>query len=328
MSIRPRIDVEVDKPIELPGTDLLGPSAHVFDSPSVDAIQFALDAGRPLLLRGKPGVGKSQLARAAAAVLGWRFRSHVVDAASEARDFCFQVDMVARLADAQIAGALATRTSDAFLADVRVKLGIEHYVRPGPIWWAIDHAGAGLVESKWQDRSSPAGAMVTPAVSSPGPVPGVVLLIDEIDKADGAVPNGLLSVLADAAFDAPGRSVRQTNRALIVFTTNDERTLPDAFVRRCIVHTLRFPTTSDDALNRLLQLQEAHFKDLSKEVAKEAAKLLLEARASSSEHAAKPGFAEYLDLLRAVRTDSAQDALLRLKRIGDYALKKHDEGEE
>lgn len=90
------------KPIELPRTGSLPGEWHVFEPRTVNAINAALAARRPLLVRGDPGVGKSQLARAAAQQLGRAFISFVVDSRTESRDLLYHFDAVQRLADAQI----------------------------------------------------------------------------------------------------------------------------------------------------------------------------------------------------------------------------------
>jgi MoxR-like ATPase len=309
--------------VRVPSTALQAKTVHVFDPRSIHAVQFALDAGRALLVRGKPGVGKSQLARAAAAALDWKFEGTVVDAAAEARDFCYRVDLVARLAEAQIAGALATARAGEDVAKVRERLAVERYVRPGPLWRALDYAGAARVERAWRDHVAAREAVSKDEAHAP--CPGVVLLIDEVDKGESALPNGLLAVLADGAFDAPGHAVSRKNPSLVVFTTNDERALPDAFLRRCIVLDLEFPK-ADAAEAELRKLADAHFPKLHEDVKKEAANMLLGARDNAA-GAIAPGYAEYLDLLRALDGQSKEAALDRLKVIGEFVLEKHKAGE-
>src|SRR5262249_50323380 len=113
-------------------------SVHVIDEDSILAVNAALATGRPLLVRGEPGTGKSQLARAVAEALGRAFVSHSVDARTETRDLLWSVDAVARLAEAQVMGALHHVEHD----EVRRRIDVIEFVQPGPLWWAFDWASA------------------------------------------------------------------------------------------------------------------------------------------------------------------------------------------
>jgi hypothetical protein len=110
---------------------------HVFDADSIHAVNAALASRRPLLVRGEPGIGKSQLARATAKVLRRPYIEQVVDARTESRDLLWYYDAVARLSEAQLSGALGHRDDGA-----RRRLAVRNYVRPGPLWWAFDWADA------------------------------------------------------------------------------------------------------------------------------------------------------------------------------------------
>ena len=124
---------------------------HQFEPRQLKAINAALSASRPLLVRGEPGVGKSQLARAAAKALGRVFVQHVVDARTESRDLLWHFDAVGRLAKAQVMGALqiacaepdkrqsSTRKALDVLDD---ELAVEKFLHPRALWWAFDWAGA------------------------------------------------------------------------------------------------------------------------------------------------------------------------------------------
>ena len=143
---------------------------HVFDLESIQAINAALAARRPLLVRGEPGIGKSQLARAAAKHLGRAYLQYVVDARTESRDLLWHFDAVARLAEAQLRGALGENTEE-----VRQRLSVEKYVRPGPLWWAF----------AWEDAQRQAQKVNDPEPVQPDggdPQNGCVILVDEIDK--------------------------------------------------------------------------------------------------------------------------------------------------
>jgi MoxR-like ATPase len=305
--------------------------AHVIDRRSVVAINAALATGRPLLVRGEPGVGKSQLAHAAAVGLGRRFLAHTVDAGTEPCDLLYTVDTVARLAAAQLLGALR----DPHRADPgRAEVAIGNFIWPGKLWKAFDAASAATQEQ----RARAAAAQLQPAselISADGEAPedrGSVLLIDEIDKADSSVPNALLDALGHRKFDVPGHGaveMRGHVRPLVVITTNEERALPDAFLRRCFVLRLALPEDEAQVQEALLACGRAHFdgrdpgiRAILERAAKRIASRRIELR---REHVPAPGVAEYIDLVDAVlgqRSDGV-DPIALLDEIGEFVLHKH-----
>lgn len=307
---------------ELPPRGALERSYHVFDAPSVHAVNAALASGRPLLLRGEPGTGKSQLARAAAERLGRPFVSQVVDARTEAQDLQYTFDTVARLAEAQIQGALGARDSEA----VRASLAEERFLAPGPLWWAFDWNEA-------RQHPKPHGTPEPPRPDGWQPGDGVVLLIDEIDKADSSVPNGLLECLAQGFFRAPGAktvAARASRGPLILVTTNEERALPDAFLRRCLVHHLGWPSEEAELRRALMRWGRAHHPgELGEAVLERAAELLARDREAARRlDLNPPGGAEYLDLLRALAErfpGQEGEQLSWLEEISRFALRKHPE---
>lgn len=315
-----QINAKAGERIDLPPHGELDSSCHVIDEDSILAINAALATGRPLLVRGEPGVGKSQLARAAAESLGRAFVSYTVDSRTETRDLLWTVDSVARLAEAQLMGA----QRDAELAQLRTKLAISEFVHPGPLWWAFD-----WVSAKAQaDRLALTHPFTRDAWK---PEHGVVVLIDEIDKADPAIPNGLLDAFGHGRFDVPGsKPVRMNSaqRPLVVITTNEERALPDAFLRRCLVLPLTLPSALEELLTTLVARGRAHFsvEQCSDAVLRRAAVLLAEDRERlRNQDLCPPGLAEYLDLVRAVcesqRKEKAQLALM--ERVAKFVLRKH-----
>lgn len=317
--------------LKLPGPGSRRPAFHVFEKQDVEAVNAALAAGRPLLVRGEPGAGKSQLARAAAVGLKRAFVSEVIDARTEGRDLLWSFDAVRRLADAQVhgawqrsedlgdekAGKVVGKKGDAATEDT---LDERNYVAPGPLWWAFDWSGA-------VGQAGRARVVVPPVAKGCDPANGVVVLLDEIDKADSSVPNGLLGSLGDGRFVAHGKEVSCTGvEPLVVVTTNEERSLPDAFLRRCIVHHMRLPTDKQGLFEWLIRRGRAHFQDLDDEVLGRAAELLWEDRRRFLEmRLAAPGGAEYLDLLRIVaeREEEKAGQLELLKVVADFVLKKH-----
>lgn len=295
--------------------------AHIFSSDDVLAIEAALLAERPLLLKGEPGVGKSQLARAAAAQLNRAFKSKVIDSGVEARDLRWTEDPIARLAQAQLVGALSGEAAQTAIKD----LAPGRFVSPGPLWWGFNW------EAAW-DHVNEYGVHAQPT-SREAARSGVVVLIDEIDKAESDVPNGLLEALGTREFTPTGciEPVVATGHPLVIVTTNEERPLPAAFLRRCVVHELKLPERADALIEYLIARGSAHFGDESqKEIIVEAATMVSTDRQDSRDLGLfpLPGQAEFIDLLHAVfskrrATDvSPSDALTSLR---PYFLRKHSE---
>lgn len=310
-----------EKPLCLDGFGPGEPPFHVFEREDVEAVNSALAAGRPLLLRGEPGTGKSQLAKAAAKGLGRAFVSTVVDARTESSDLQWTFDAVRRLADAQVKGVSSREDPE----DDR--LGEDRYTAPGSLWWAFCWQSA-------QEQAKKTRSAVQTAPKLPKDCQfenGVVVLLDEIDKADSSVPNGLLGCLGDGLFTVPGgRTIsRGEIEPLIVVTTNEERALPDAFLRRCLVHQLALPSDRQDLFECLVARGRAHFQDLDQKVLAEAAKqTIVDRQKMQQQGLAPPGCAEYLDLLRIVNTRGRDTAhqLELLKIVGCYVLDKHPPG--
>ncbi|WP_436501088.1 AAA family ATPase [Actinokineospora sp. HUAS TT18] len=194
------------------------------------AVDVAMAIGKPLLLYGEPGSGKSSLARYVAVSKGRRYYEHVTTARTGHQDLLWSFDHVRRLGDAQ-----AERLTD----DDR------RYVSPGALWWAFERDSAVEVAAgrepfrRWNDEHAAARAVV---------------LIDEIDKADPDTPNGLLVPLAGRRFtvaDLGDKPVtdKLDDPTLIIITSNRERDLPQAFVRRCVV--FRLPRHGGDTLREI-----------------------------------------------------------------------------
>lgn len=292
--------VDLDPLGHLPG------HTHLFESREVWAIRAALGARRPLLLRGKPGTGKSELARAAAAVLHRPLVGEVISARTESADLLYRFDAVARLGQAQLLGVAHADRQGSDLAT----LSEERFLSPGPLWWVFDWTSAEgqhvLARSKGRrPQAPPSWKDGKDAEVIWSPDMGTVLLIDEIDKADPDLPNGLLEALGDGEFAVPYREMPVTavgrEPPLVVITTNEERELPAAFVRRCLVLELKLPEGTELEV-RLQALGRAHFGDrIADKVYEDAAKLVVEDRKGTRDDAlVRPGQAEYLDLLRAV----------------------------
>ncbi|HEV7508135.1 MAG TPA: MoxR family ATPase [Thermoanaerobaculia bacterium] len=253
---------------------------YVYDDQIILAVRVALATGRPLLVRGPSGCGKSSLARHAARVLRWRYYEKVVTSRTQAQDLLWEVDHLRRLQDAQ-AGSL--------------RGGYQKYIRPGVFWWAFDNRGA----AEQAERSRPddrAGGALDPNLGDDHE--RAVVLVDEIDKADPDVPNNLLVPVGSLEFqvEETGEPVKTTRaRApLVVITTNDERELPAAFLRRCVELKLEVPRG-----DRLLKIAQEHFPEAKEKDLKDVADRI--EKAVGTESAEPPSPAELLDTIRAVR---------------------------
>ena len=314
-------DYPLNKPVILPKQGSWPDSVHLFDEKSADALLAAEAAGRPLLVRGEPGVGKSQLARAAAVASGRLLLSVAVNARTESQDLQWEFDAVGRLSEAQF---LAHTESKARLQ----RMNPHRFLSPGPLWWAFNWASA---IKQWQSCHHKLSAQ--PEIPSDWtPEKGTVLLIDQIDKADSDLPNALLETLGNSDFAVPylGVSVcRQsgTPQTLVVITTNEDRELPPAFLRRCLVLPLLMPKGEEDLVKKFCRLGEIHFGErCSPAIREQAARLTFQDRREAlNQNLPPPGQAEYLDLLRAVCNMAMDEAGQRekLTRISRYVLQKN-----
>lgn len=292
-----------EKPLQLPKQGSWPESKHEFEKSHIYALMAAEAAGRPLLLRGEPGTGKSQLARAAAVATSRLFQSVVVNARTECEDLQWKFDAVARLGEAQILASVPD-------TDRLARLQPARFLSPGPLWWALNWSSA---EHQFSNCINPGD----PAPDKPEgwlPEQGSVLLIDEIDKADTDLPNSLLETLGNGDFKLPyvGGSVRREAAIpapLVIITTNEERELPAAFIRRCLVLPLGLPDDKDELIEFLCRRGDVHFGDLcSPELRRKAAGMLVEDRLAVEPGEPRPGQAEYLDLLRAIVAMTKSDA--------------------
>lgn len=247
---------------------------------------------RPLLVRGEPGCGKTQLARAAAQVLGMPMATLVVNERTETEDLFWKYDALRRLSDA----------NDCNIKDIDES----KYLSPGPLWWALNQTSAERFDSKQLTRPD----LVEESENRRSFDNGVLLLIDEIDKADRSVPNSLLEALDDYSFPVPytGDTVEcetMEDRPLVIITTNDEQQLPQAFVRRCLVLDIVLPKQKDEFIDKLSGRGRALFTDIfdSDDIFREVAGMLWQKReqVKSAGFPYLPGQAEYFDHLAAIK---------------------------
>lgn len=339
-------DPTTDEAFDLPKSGSWPKTRHRFDRSSILAVQTALAAERPLLVTGEPGVGKSQLARAVAHVLNVPFLYHVVSVRTEHTDLLYHYDAVSRLAQAQVLShADAQRGWKAELKE-------ENFIRPGVLWWAFDWLRA-REQAKCSCRNAGCGEK-TDCCAGCGEPPhpdegigedqwrpgrGSVVLVDEIDKADTDMPNGLLESFGNHGFQLPGVAPPVTCDAqhavpLLIITTNQERELPAAFVRRCLVLQMDIPgggreqRTDEQAADKqrrdfLLKRGQDHCGSWitdQKVYNKAIDQLFQDRRVAREAHAlVKPGMAEYLDLLYALSRLCPNDTDKQLKKLDELS---------
>lgn len=272
------------------GRDLRDGLFYVFTEPverdpTVLVVNVALSTGRPLLLSGPPGSGKSSLAAYIARTMNWNYFEQVISSRTTAQDLMWNFDAVRRLRDAQARSEVEELTS---------------YIDPRVLWWAFDPLDA-------QRRGKPTQPNA-PINVDDGQHTGVlrdyshpsVVLLDEIDKADPDVPNDLLVAIGSQRFRVTetGHEVKSELTPLLVITSNNERALPGAFLRRCIVYRLEPP----DA-NRLVDIANLHFPEQREEQQQLFQKLaakVIKMRDEAVEHGGPtPSTPEYLDALHA-----------------------------
>jgi MoxR-like ATPase len=201
----------------IPPMHFTGTASYIATDDLAIAVNASVTLQRPLLVKGEPGTGKTELARQVALSLGLPIIEWHVKSTTKAQQGLYEYDAVNRLRDSQL--------GDARVNDVR------NYIKAGKLWQAF---------------TAPSR---------------VVLLIDEVDKADIEFPNDLLQELDRMEFHVyeTGETIRAIHRPVVIITSNNEKELPDAFLRRCFFHYIRFPDI--DTLRQIVEVHHPGIKE-------------------------------------------------------------------
>jgi len=236
------------------------------------AVNAAVTLERPLLVKGEPGTGKTELARQVAAALELPIIEWHIKSTTRAQQGLYEYDAVSRLRDSQ-------------LGEERVH-DIGNYIRKGKLWQAFER----------EDKC--------------------VLLIDEVDKADIEFPNDLLQELDQMEFFVyeTGEVVKARVRPIVIITSNNEKELPDAFLRRCFFHYIRFPD-----IEVMKKIVDVHFPGIKPALLTTALTQFYEIRDQQGLKK-KPSTSEVLDWLKLLLAEDLQPEDLR--RDGASALPK------
>ena len=243
-----------------------GTDSYIATDDLMLAVNSAMVLGRPLLVKGEPGTGKTMLAEEVAAALGMPLFQWHIKSTTKAQQGLYEYDAVSRLRDSQ-------------LGDDRVH-DIANYIVKGKLWEAF--------ESDCQS----------------------VLLIDEVDKADIEFPNDLLRELDRMEFYVyeTRQLVQAKIRPVIIITSNNEKELPDAFLRRCFFHYIRFPDRET-----LEQIVNVHYPDIKANLVKEALEVFYGVREIQGLKK-KPSTSELLDWLKILMSEQVTPADLNYNR--------------
>ena len=257
----------VDNKMKFQGTD-----DYVATDDLTIAVNAAVTLERPLLVKGEPGTGKTELARQVSNALGLPMIEWNIKSTTRAQQGLYEYDAVSRLRDSQ-------------LGEERVH-DVKNYIRKGKLWQAFEAEGK------------------------------TVLLIDEIDKADIEFPNDLLQELDKMEFFVyeTGETIKAVNRPIVIITSNNEKELPDAFLRRCFFHYIQFPE-----MDTLRKIVEVHHPGIKENLLTTALTQFYDIRDQQGLKK-KPSTSEVLDWLKLLLAEDMDAA--DLKKDGKSALPK------
>ena len=236
------------------------------------AVNAAIALERPLLVKGEPGTGKTELALQVAKALNLPILEWNIKSTTKAQQGLYEYDAVSRLRDSQ-------------LGDEKVH-DVKNYIKKGKLWQAFEA----------EER--------------------LVLLIDEIDKADIEFPNDLLQELDKMEFHVyeTGETIKAIMRPIVIITSNNEKELPDAFLRRCFFHYIRFPETET-----MKKIVDVHFPGIKPNLVTEALTQFYDIRQTPGLKK-KPSTSEVLDWLKLLLVEDLEPE--DMKRDGKDALPK------
>ncbi len=236
------------------------------------AVNAAIALERPLLVKGEPGTGKTELALQVAKALDLPILEWNIKSTTKAQQGLYEYDAVSRLRDSQ-------------LGEEKVH-DVANYIKKGKLWQAFEA----------EER--------------------LVLLIDEIDKADIEFPNDLLQELDKMEFHVyeTGETIKAKMRPIVIITSNNEKELPDAFLRRCFFHYIRFPETET-----MKQIVDVHFPGIKPTLVAEALTQFYDIRETPGLKK-KPSTSEVLDWLKLLLVEDLEPE--DMKRDGKDALPK------
>ena len=240
-----------------------GTDSYVATNDLKVAVNAAVALERPLLVKGEPGTGKTELARQVSQALGLPMIEWSIKSTTKAQQGLYEYDAVSRLRDSQ-------------LGDARVH-DVANYIKKGKLWQAFEADGK------------------------------VVLLIDEIDKADIEFPNDLLQELDRMEFFVyeTGATIQARQRPIVIITSNNEKELPDAFLRRCFFHYIRFPD-----METMQRIVEVHFPGIKSALLTAALEQFYEIRETGGLKK-KPSTSEVLDWLKLLLAEDLDPADLK-----------------
>ena len=226
------------------------------------AVNAAITLEKPLLIKGEPGTGKTQLAEELAKSLNCKLYQWHIKSTTKAQQGLYEYDAVSRLRDSQ-------------LGDEKVS-DIGNYIIKGKLWQAFE------------EEQRP------------------ILLIDEIDKADIEFPNDLLQELDKMEFFVyeTQQVIKAKQRPIIIITSNNEKELPDAFLRRCFFHYIKFPTKTE-----MQQIIDVHHPHVKQDLLKQTLDVFFELRELKGIKK-KPSTSELIDWIKLLMADDISQEVL------------------